>query len=42
MLEEINNMISVIKDCPELFHDNIDTDIIDLLERIKKYIKGDE
>ena len=39
MLQEIKDMIQVIQDCPELFHDGIDVEIIDLLKRIEKYIK---
>ena len=36
MIGKINSMIMVIKTCPELFHDGIDYEIIDLLNEIKK------
>lgn len=36
LIKEIINMIQVIKESPELFHDGIDEEIIELLERIKK------
>lgn len=36
MNKKIKNMILVIKECPELFHDGIDEEIIQLLEEINK------
>lgn len=42
MIKEIENMITVIINSPELFHDGIDEEIVSLLVQIKKYIKGDK
>ena len=39
MENEIDDMIILIKENPELFHDGIDLDIINLLVKIKKYLK---
>ena len=39
MIKEIDNMISVIISSPELFHDGIDEEIVELLIRIKKEIE---
>ena len=37
----INNILALIYDSPELFHDGIDEDIIDLLVEIRKYIESE-
>lgn len=43
MIEEIEAMIKNIMLSPELFHDGIDEEILDLLLKIKKYLeKGSE
>lgn len=39
MIEEIDDMIKIILECPELFHDGINEDILRLLIKIKKYIE---
>ena len=41
VLNEINNMLEVIKTSPELFHDGIDEEIMQVLKYAKKYIQGD-
>ena len=38
LLKYINAYIETIKISPELFHDGIDEEILDLLNEIKKYI----
>lgn len=38
LLEYINSYIETIKISPELFHDGIDEEILDLLYTVKKYI----
>lgn len=42
ILNEIDNIIALIYDSPELFHDGIDEEIIDLLKKIRKYIESEE
>ena len=42
MIKKINNMILIIKESPELFHDGIDEEIIDLLNEIKKYLESEK
>lgn len=39
MLAEIDNMIKNIINSPELFHDGIDEEILELLLKIKKNLK---
>lgn len=39
---EINRMIQVIEESPELFHDGIDEEIIDLLKKIIKYLRSEK
>ena len=39
LIEYIQSYIDVIKISPELFHDGIDKEILDLLIEVKKYIK---
>lgn len=41
ILSDINNILALIYDSPELFHDGIDEDIIDLLVEIRKYIESE-
>ena len=38
LLKKINNMIQVIEENPELFHDGIDEEIVDLLKEIRENI----
>lgn len=38
IIQEINNMLVVVADSPELFHDGIDEELLELLADIKKYI----
>lgn len=38
ILDYINSYIETIKISPELFHDGIDEEILDLLNEVKKYI----
>ncbi len=42
ILNEIDNIIALIYDSPELFHDGIDNDIVTLLKRIRRYIEKEE
>jgi hypothetical protein len=42
IINDIDNILALIYDSPELFHDGIDEDIIDLLLKIKKYIESEE
>ena len=39
ILQYIQCYIDTIKISPELFHDGIDEEILDLLNEVKKYIK---
>ena len=39
IIKDINNMKQVIQENPELFHDGIDLELLDLLNDIKKYIE---
>lgn len=38
LLKYIQSYIDVIKISPELFHDGIDDELLDLLKEVKKYI----
>lgn len=40
ILKDIKNMIQVIDDNEELFHDGIDEELIDLLVEIKEYLES--
>lgn len=42
LINEIENMIGVILTSPELFTDGIDSEITELLIKIKKYIKEEK
>lgn len=42
ILKNIENYISVILTSPELFADGIDTELAELLIKIKKYIKEEK
>ena len=42
ILKNIENYIAIIMTSPELFHDRIDEEILDLLLQIKKYIEGEK
>lgn len=38
IIKDIDNMILVIVDSPELFHDRIDCELLELLAQIKMFI----
>jgi len=38
ILKDIEDMIKVIEECPELFHDGIDEEIVCLLKQVGVYI----
>lgn len=42
MIEEIEIMIKNIINSPELFSDGIDEEILELLLKVKKYLKENE
>ena len=42
LINEIENMIGVILTSPELFTDGIDSELAELLIKIKKYIKEEK
>lgn len=42
MISYIQEMIEVILESPELFHDGIDEEIIDLLEYLKKELRKEQ
>ena len=39
MIKKISDMILTINSCPELFHDGIDEEIVDLLKSIIIYLE---
>lgn len=42
IIDSIDNIVALIYDSPELFHDGIDDDIIVLLKEIRKYIEKEK
>lgn len=42
VLDKIANLLLVIKECPELFHDGIEEDIIYVLNYCKRYIESEK
>ena len=42
LINETVGMIEVIEECPELFHDGIDEEIISLLKEIVNYLIAKE
>ncbi len=42
IIGNINNMIQLIKECPEYFSDGIDIELLELLKMIRKYITYEE
>ena len=39
IIKLLDNMYDLIKECPELFHDGIDEDLIDYVNAIKSLVK---